>query len=526
MGSGMSTFNTPPSPHMATRWAALAWATGACVLVTLVAWPLSHWLHPVNTAMLYLLMVALVASRLGKAPAVLATFLGVAAFDFCFVAPRGSFAVHDGEFILTFLVMLVVALIISHLAEDLRQQAHQAQSQVRQTQAMYELASTLAGAMCAEQVQAATQAFAQEQWPGESTRLVILTPDAQDSLQPLASDDPPWPANVIRVGQAAYLSGKPQESSQLDLGEQWILFQPLHGATRLRGVLVISLSAHHQHSLAPIRELASALASLVVAAIERLHFVAVAHDTQLAVAHERLRSSILAALSHDIRTPLTGLYGTADALLLTQPALSEVARELATSMRDQALRLNHLVIKLLDMAQLQSGHVALRREWQPLEEVIGASIQSLGPILSAHPIQVDLPMDLPLVHIDAVLFERVLANLLDNACKYATPGSPLKLHAWRSGSTSESTVPTDWNLALSNEGPGFPPDRIEAVFGLFERGVHESSIPGMGLGLAICKAIVDAHGGRISAHNSDTGAMVRITMPLGHPPAIDLDMAP
>lgn len=535
MGHGMS--NTPHDPTPGTQpppWTGLAWAVGACALVTLLAWPLSQWLHLVNTVLLYLLMVALVANRLGRAPAVLAAVLSVAAFDFCFVPPRGSFAVHDGEFIVTFVVMLAVALIISHLAEGLRRQARQAQDQVSQTQAMYQLASTLAGALSADQVQAATQVFAQAQWPGTHARLAILTPDAQGQLQPVlqGTDHTPdapqalWPANLMRAAQAVYLSGHPQESSQLDLDGHLALLHPLDGATRRRGVLLIALPPHAPVDLPQTRELAPALAALVVAAVERLHFVDVAHDTQLAMSNERLRSSILSALSHDIRTPLTGLYGTADALLLTQPPLSSAARDMATALRDQALRLNHLVIKLLDMAQLQSGHVALRREWQPLEEVIGASIQSLGPALARHPVHVDLAADLPLVHIDAVLFERVLANLLDNACKYATPGSTLQMAARPAPSPGATNHQTHWTLTLDNDGPGFPPDRIDAVFGLFERGVHESSVPGMGLGLAICKAIVEAHGGQIRAHNTARGAQVSITVPQGQPPAIDLEATP
>jgi two-component system sensor histidine kinase KdpD len=505
-------------------------ALGACGFATLLAWPLSGWLHPVNTAMLYLLAVALVAHRWGRYPAVLAAFLGVAAFDFCFVAPRGSFAVHDAEFILSFVVMLAVGLIISHLAEGLRAQTREAREQVRQTQAMYQLASTLAGALSPAQVQAATGAMVASQWPGSQTRTALFVPDDTGStLQPIAPDpdtDPTasrstpdtWSANVLRAVQACYQSGHPQESSQLDGQAHSLLLIPLKGATRLRGVMLLAVDTHQQASLHRAVELTQALASLVAAALERLHFVAVAHETQLEISSERLRSSILSALSHDIRTPLTAMYGTADALLLVQPPLPEPARELATSVRDQALRLNHLVIKLLDMARLQSGHVTLKREWQPLEEVIGSSIQSLGSALQTHPVTVTLPEAMPLVNIDAVLFERVLANVLDNAAKYASEGSAIAMQA-------QVTPDAQWQLVVRNEGPGFPPDRIERVFDLFERGTLESNVPGVGLGLAICKAIVEAHGGHIGAHNVAGGAEVHITLPLGQPPSIEAEVS-
>jgi two-component system, OmpR family, sensor histidine kinase KdpD len=476
--------------------------------------------------MLYLLAVALVAHRWGRYPAVLAAFLGVAAFDFCFVAPRGSFAVHDAEFILSFVVMLAVGLIISHLAEGLRAQTRDARAQVRQTQAMYQLASTLAGALSPAQVQTATRAMVAAQWPGPHTLTSLLVPDDTGTLQPIPEDkdtsqptqEPnPWPANVLRAAQACYLSGHAQESSQLDGAGHSLLLVPLKGATRLRGVMLLAVHPSQQTSLHGAGELTQALASLVVAALERLHFVAVAHETQLEISSERLRSSILSALSHDIRTPLTALYGTADALLLVHPPLHDPARELATSVRDQALRLNHLVIKLLDMARLQSGHVTLKREWQPLEEVIGSSIQSLGPALQGHPVTVTLPDAMPLVSIDAVLFERVLANVLDNAAKYASTGSAIAMQA-------QVTPDAHWALTVRNEGPGFPPDRIERVFDLFERGTPESSVPGVGLGLAICKAIVQAHGGHIGANNVAGGAEVRISLPLGQPPSIDAEV--
>jgi len=525
---------TDGSPAMAWRWHAMAGALLACGLATALAWPLRGWLHPVNTAMLYLLAVALVAHRWGRAPSVLAAFLSVAAFDFCFVPPRGSFAVHDAEFILSFVVMLAVGLIISHLAEGLRAQARQAQAQVHQTQAMYQLASTLAGALSPAQVQAATRALVASQWPGPATRTTLFVPDAQGELTPIPDADDTtaqptptphaWSANVVHAVRAAYLSGHAQESSQLDGEAHSLLLMPLKGATRPRGVMLLAVSAEQHARLHEAHELTQALGSLVVAALERLHFVQVAHETQLEISAERLRSSILSALSHDVRTPLTALYGTADALLLAQPPLHEAARELATSVRDQALRLNHLVIKLLDMAKLQSGHVTLKREWQPLEEVIGASIQSLGPTLQGHGVKVALPADMPLVNIDAVLFERVLANVLDNACKYASAASPIVMQgevSLDSHGCIDGHEEAQWCLAVRNEGPGFAPERIERAFDLFERGTAESNVPGVGLGLAICKAIIEAHGGQISAHNLPGGAEVRICLPLGQPPRIE-----
>jgi len=221
------------------------------------------------------------------------------------------------------------------------------------------------------------------------------------------------------------------------------------------------------------------VSALVATAVERLHFVDVAHASQMQMVSERLRSSILSALAHDIRTPLTALYGTADSLALTRPPLPEPVRDAVESVRDQAFRLSGLVSNLLDMARLQAGRVTLRKEWQPLEEVVGASIKLLGPALADHPVTVSLPADLLLLEFDAVLMERVFCNLLENAAKYSPPGSAIGISARSIGDLVE--------VSVLDRGKGFPEDSLERIFELFERGTAESTVPGVGLGLAICR---------------------------------------
>jgi two-component system sensor histidine kinase KdpD len=296
----------------------------------------------------------------------------------------------------------------------------------------------------------------------------------------------------------------------LDEPMQW-LFLPLHGTTYVRGVLALSASGNDllNNERRPLFE---AIAALLAASVERLHFVEVAQHAQLQMTDERLRSSILSALSHDIRTPLTVLYGMADTL--AQSALPDTLHEMADAMRQQTLRLNSMVSNLLDMAKLRAGDIRLNLEWQPVEEVIGASIKLLGPALEQHPVSVTLAPDMPLLRFDAVLMERVLCNLLENAAKYASPGSPIRIAA-----------KTDRRLAhitVCNDASQFPPDRLESLFELFERGDAESNVPGVGLGLAICRSIVQAHGGTIHADN-DNGACATFTLPLGEPPEIELE---
>jgi two-component system sensor histidine kinase KdpD len=491
-------------------------AIGACAVTTLATIGLHPWLAPVNAVMLFLLTVALVAARLGRGPAVLASFLSVALFDFCAVPPRWSFAVSDAQYTLAFAVMLGVALLISHLTNGLRHQADDARHHARRAESLYALARQLAGALSVEQVCEAITTFAAAEL---GARVQLLVPDADEHLRPALPDATAPDASLMWQARAAYL-GQRGMGPLRDEGDDTVhhALWPLPGSTRSRGVLILSTDAPGAHLLDQQRDLLDALASLLATSLERLHFVHVAHRTQLDIQNERLRASILSALSHDIRTPLTSLLGLADTLTLVQPPLPPAAHDIARAIHEQADSLHRMVGNLLDMARLhrglEGGALPLRREWQPIEEVIGASIGLLGPALAEHPVKVTLAPDLPLLHIDAVLMERVFGNLFENAAKYAPARTPIHVQA--------EAGPQLLTVRVRNEGAGFPPRRLGRIFDVFERGEPESAIPGVGLGLSICRAIVEAHGGQIRATNpSEGGAEVSFTLPLGTPPVIE-----
>jgi two-component system sensor histidine kinase KdpD len=523
----------PDAPHHTATAQQPAWqghvlACVACALTTAVTLPLHDQLAPANLVMLYLLTVVIVAARLGRGPSVLASVLSVGLFDFFHVPPRWSFAIQDFQYLLTLAVMLTVALIISHLTIGLRQRAQEAQQAAGRSNALYALARSLAGALAIEQVCDATRQFALAQLKADVRLLVPAHQGAPQEVPPTAlqaalPDQAPLAAPLALVAQAVYRNHKGGSVQQLGDDGQLHAVLPLSGSTRARGVLVVSSLDRTDHALTQQRSLLDALASLVATSLERLHFVNVAHQTQLEMNDERLRGSILSALSHDIRTPLTSLFGLADALTLMQPPLPAQAEEMAVAMRDQAMRLHRMVSNLLDMARLQSsqaaGQLSLRLEWQPIEEVIGASIQLLGQSLGQHRVKVHMPADPPLLAIDAVLMERVFGNLLENASKYAPAGTDIHVRVEPQG--------RHMLVSVCNAGAGFPADRLAHVFGVFERGVPESHIPGVGLGLSICRAIVEAHGGHIEALNSsEGGAEVRFTLPLGTPPTIEPEPDP
>ncbi|HUL96678.1 MAG TPA: ATP-binding protein, partial [Usitatibacter sp.] len=252
--------------------------------------------------------------------------------------------------------------------------------------------------------------------------------------------------------------------------------------------------------------------ALTAIALERVHYVDVARDALVRMESERLRNSLLSALSHDLRTPLAALLGLSEALALTQPPLSPQQAEIARTLGEETKRLIALVNNLLDMARIQSGEVRLHLEWHPIEEVVGSALASMRSVLGGRPVSVDLPADLPLVQIDAVLIERVLVNLLENISKYTPGGTPVSISARVDGEALE--------VSVADEGPGIPRGKEEEVFEKFARGEKETATPGVGLGLAICRAIVEAHKGRIHAVTGlAKGARFVFTLPLGTPPA-------
>lgn len=480
----------------------MLWVVAACSIATLLAWPWRELLDPANTAMLYVLAVAVVAARAGKGAAIAAALLGSALLDFFFIYPHFTFTIGDAQHIVTLGVMLAVALIIGNLTLSLQHEKESALARERQSRALYQLASQLAGALTLEQVDELTRRFLQET---QACHGLLLMRHGEEVL-PVGQEQQPLSGKPYYAAQSALRQGAVQAT--LDQPVQWLLL-PLHGTTYIRGVLALSSSVTDllNNERRPLFE---AIAALLAASVERLHFVEVAQHAQLQMTDERLRSSILSALSHDIRTPLTVLYGMADTL--AQSVLPDALHEMADAMRQQTLRLNSMVSNLLDMAKLRAGDIRLNLEWQPVEEVVGASIKLLGPALVQHAVSVKLPTDMPLLRFDAVLMERVLCNLLENAAKYALPGSPIRIAA--------RTDRKFAHISVCNDGSQFPPDRLEDLFELFERGDAESNVPGVGLGLAICRSIVTAHGGSIHADNDD-GACVTFTLPLGDPPVIE-----
>jgi two-component system sensor histidine kinase KdpD len=265
-------------------------------------------------------------------------------------------------------------------------------------------------------------------------------------------------------------------------------------------------------------DLLDTLGRQAASALERVRLGEQAEQARLAVETERLRSTLLSSVSHDLRTPLAAITGAASTLL--QPgALGEGAeRELKEAIHEEAERLNRLVSNLLDMTRLEAGSLRLQRDWHSLEELVGTALARLEGSTRDRPVSISIPPDLPLVPVDPVLVEQLLVNLLENAFKYTPAGTPVRISAEAAAAHVE--------VEIADEGPGFPAGAEERIFEKFYRG--PSTAHGSGLGLPICKAIVTAHGGRIQAENRARGAAFRFSLPLGDgpPAAVEGDADP
>ena len=502
-----------------TRWQRARYPLAAllCSATMLAALPLREVLDVANIDMLFLLTVFVTAVWLGRGPAVMAAFLGVALFDVFFVPPYLSFAVADAQYLITFGVMLAVGLITSHLVARLAERTELAQARERDTRILYELARDLGVALSVEHVAGIIADFL-DGVGLQSTLLIADTANAadKDATAKLHSYGSRHLAPLeLSFAHSAFERNVAMEADSLAGLSVAIAFLPLTTSGRVVGVLAVGPAGDDAEQVRNQRPLLEAIASLAAIIVERLHFAEAAQRSEFEIIAERLRTSILASLSHDLRTPLTSLVGLADSLAQEQTAgggAAEGVAETAGIIRDQAHAMHHMLSNLLEMARLQAGEVTLNKVWQPFDEIVGSSTRLLANALASRTLEVRLAADLPLICFDAVLVERVVCNLLENAIKYSPAGSKIQLVVERRDATLEVTV--------KNAGAGFPPERIAQVFELFVRGEAETPVAGTGMGLAICKAIVSAHGGAIGAENLTDGACVRFTLPLGEAPTV------
>jgi two-component system sensor histidine kinase KdpD len=492
-------------------WQSYALSLLICAIAAVIATPLYSAIALPNIAMLFLLAVVIVSVRYGLGPSFMASVVNVLVFDFFFVPPRFSFAVSDVQYLFTFAVMLIVGLITAKLTTGLTYQAKIANRREQRVKSLYEMSRDLSGALMVDQVSEISQHFTEIEFKAQSMMLLV------DDNDQIVFDQSNYLQADLSVAQWAFDHAKEAGNGTDTLPGSPLLYIPLRAPMRTRGILVIDSPSTTRLKSPEQRRLLDTFARLLAISLERIHYVSVAQSSTVQIESERLRNSLLSAISHDLRTPLTALVGLTDELEMLLPPLTSEQKEIATLLREKALKMSSQVSNLLEMARLQSGSVSLNRQWSPIEEVIGSAIKAVQTNRAALDVKVVLPDDFPLLHFDAVLMERVFINLLENANKYTPEHSTISIGA-------SIASPEFAEIWVQDNGPGLPKGKEEDIFRKFERGDKEGTISGVGLGLTICRAIIEAHGGKITGKTiASGGARFTFSLPRGMPPKINFE---
>lgn len=515
-GSAADESAAVPSPQPARRSDVGGYLVAVLIIAitTLLGWPLYHTfsVSNENILMLYLLGVLWIATHHSRRASIFASVLSVAAYDLVFVPPYYTFAVSDREYIVTFVVMLLTALVISTLTHQVRVQAEAARRRERRTAALFALSRELAAAKTTEEVAAASVRHVSDVL-GQKATLLVADGERRMVIKG-SSGDGSIDAKELGVAQWAFehdqIAGRGTNTLPAARGT----YVPLHTSRGAIGVLGLENSVDQPWSVDQ-RQLAEAFASQTALAVERATLAEEARAAWERVEAEFLRNTLLSGVSHDLRTPLAAILGAASGLAQNGDQLNSTARrELIDTVVTQAERMERLINNLLDMTRLESGGLVLKKEWQPVHEVVGSALRALDRRLRNRPVKINLPADLPLVHIDAVTIEQVLVNLLDNAIEYTPPDSEIEISA--------RAVDQEVTVEIADKGPGLPPGTERQVFDKFFRAA-DAGPRGVGLGLAIARGIVEAHGGKIAAANRSVGgASFTFTIPgSGIPPTVD-----
>jgi two-component system sensor histidine kinase KdpD len=452
-----------------------------------------------NVDLVFLVGVIAVASRYGPGPALASCVASVLAYNFFFLPPLYTLAISEPKHVLALILFLLAALITSNMAAIARVRARQVRQRSAITEQLYAFSRALAQLTTQEEVARTTAEAAGRLLAGDGTVLVADGAGAPQVGPPsvlarrledfeLAALAGPWPGSF--PGAQARL---------LRLGNGY--FVPMETEAGRVGVLGLSRTGEAM-ALAPQEErMLQSLADQAAVALSRIRLAAERDEAQVTAERERLRSSLLNSLSHDLKTPLASILGAVTALRAYGPSYDEAQREeLIATMEEEARRMERFVTNLLDMTRLEAGALSPRREPTDIGEVIGAALAKTAPLTREHQVDLRLGHGLPLFDLDPVLLEQVIANLVENAAKFAPPGSAIRV-------TARPLPDGGVEIGVADSGPGIPEAERERVFDLFYQVRAEDHRPaGSGVGLSICRGFVEALGGTIEAAAAQPGA--------------------
>lgn len=461
-----------------------------------------------NVDLVFLTAVVGVAVRFGLWPSIVASVVASLCYDFFFLPPVYTFTITDPTNIAAFFFFMLIAVLVSNVAARVRTQAVSAFGRVRMTEALYAFSRKLAGTAALDDVLWAT---AYQTALMLKVRVVLLLPE-QGVITVKAGYPPEDELDKADLAAAnwAWSNDRPAGRGSDTLPGAKRLFLPMRTGRGPIGVIGIDDDRTGPLLTPDQRRLLDALVDQGALAIERVQLVEDMDRAQRNVESDRLRAALLTSISHDLKTPLASVLGAASTLRDLSPKLSDAERmDLLTTVIDESERLNRFIANLLDMTKLESGAVVPNASRQDLGEIVGSALRRASKIVARHRVVLDLELNLPMLELDAVLFEQVLFNLLDNAAKYAPDNTTITIRALRD---KESV-----SLQISDEGAGIPAADLEQVFDKFYRANKGDHVrAGTGLGLAISRGFVEAMHGTISATNRTdrSGAVLTIRLPI------------
>ncbi|MGD0959138.1 MAG: sensor histidine kinase KdpD [Methylomonas sp.] len=498
------------------RYLGYIWAVAVTLFSTGIGQLVFGRLELANLVMVYLLGVVFIATRYGRGPSILASVLGVGCLDYLFVEPNYSFRVVNSQFLITLLAMLVVGVVISNLMINVRSQAKVASHRERRAAVLYAMSKDLAASQSESEVVRTAVRHLHSEF---SSNNVILFPNKHGQVvypketalaESLHGCD-------LSVAQWVFDHNEMAGQGTNTLPGATAVYYPIQNEDQVIGVLALLPVNLRRVYLPEQQKLLETFLRQIGQAITRIRFAEQARLTHTQIEAERLRNSLLSAISHDLRTPLATIIGSASTLAEDSGQLqSQDKLDLSRAIVEEAERMSSLVNNILDMARLDAGALELNKQWHPIEEVVGTALTLTEKQLQDRAVKVKLPPGIPLLFADSVMIEQVLINLLENAVRYTPPGSPLDIIA--------ETNSEEVKITVADRGPGIAKGQEERLFEKFYQSRHEAAQSGVGLGLAICRAIIEVHGGRIYAQNRfGGGAEFTFVIPLDHhtPPVVE-----
>lgn len=474
------------------------------IALTFALWPFSHFLDNSNTVMLYLILVVIASLMYDRIVGIWTAILTVALFDFAFVDPKISFAVRDIQYLLTFSVMLLLSLLLTHLTSYLRHRATEANSREQKAINLFDFAKTLSGLSKEKDILTLSKQFVKQEF---DCQVFFLLPDEHNQLVSSGND-----AVNLSIAKWAFQHQEAAGYGTNTLSEHSILYLPLMAPEKIRGILAIAAKAPESLLLIDKRRQLETFTRLISLTLERVHFADIANEVLMEVETEKMRNTLLSAVTHDLKTPLTAMVGEAEYLqnYWHKMPMNDIQQSIY-SLSTSAHNVQKFVSNILQMSHLESGKIQLNLEWNSVDDIVSSTVRTIE-LASEKKFKLNMKVDgeIPLIEFDAVLFSHAISNLLENSIKYSQENVEIAVRVYQ----DDQSI---WVEIIDN-GIGIKDNDRPFIFQKFYRAEKEGSVPGSGLGLSIVKMIMDAHHGKIEVESrkdqtGQQGTIFRLALP-------------